>query len=763
MSSTEIQSLQNACYSGNEWTVRNILSDNNFNDYLASSSGYSLLCSMLENSSYSSQRHKELKVEYEVYELLLVNFLGISRLLLHHPVKVNDETQDHDQTPLHFAVHIAKVEIIKILLEKGAIVNATNKELNTPLHIAVSERNNLSESAIQLLLENGADIKICNKVGNTPYHEAFNDSIKRILSQHEIKMLLDNGGDIQEKDSSGYTVLHRAVESRSYDLVEFLLSKGSEVNAKTKCKKTPLHLASQIRHKKISLLLLRAGADVNATTVADDTPLHLAAQYDFNKDKGKFLKMLINNGANLTAINNDGLIPLSYAVQCQSLIDATILLGENPDTCNITLKMAFFLSFLRFHNDTILYLRMFTQHGNKSVCQLISELFYNYGFRLNTDDIKNMSIPEELILVPLDHSTMIENRNIVQSLLNKEETSCEEKMKQEFLEYHVLIGAIKYGLTDIFYNFLPNDCNVNCLIHDFTLLHHACRGGCSTIVKELLARGANVNVIGSRKKFSPLHVSVMYNFVEITKILLTKNANINSCNYENETPLWIAVDMDSFECVQLLLEAGANVNCIASNNHTPLYRSIDWNININITKLLLHYGATFCSGETESIFESSRSSSKFNEIIHLTSDHSVNLRVLDRNYPKCPNELEEMKKTKISETDVTMYDLLTMSHRRLSILMRNDIFLEFINSFDIKTLFPNFAHQFEVRVNKAKLEKRLIELSYDCFQTIERFQLPFLVLDKIISYMGTADLHRFVIASPIKSEMKKTVQFHCSE
>ncbi|XP_043472529.1 putative ankyrin repeat protein RF_0381 [Leptopilina heterotoma] len=764
MSSIEIQSLLNACYSGDEWTVRNILSDHNFNDYLASSSGYSLLCCMLDNSIYSVKHQSELQLYYMSYQHLLNHFLEISKLLLQHPVKVNDETQDHDQTPLHFAVQNGNVEIIKILLEKGAVVNATNKELNTPLHIAVSDKYNLSESVIQLLLENGADIKIYNENSRTPHDVCVNASIKRILSQHEIKMLLDSDGDIEEKDCWGYTALHRAVNSESYELVEFLLCIGCDVNAETEFDETPLHLASQIRHKKISLLLLRAGADVNATTVADDTPLHLAVKHLSKDDDGKFLKMLINNGADLTAINYDGLIPLSYSVGNISLTEPTILLGENPDTCDMTLKMAFCLSFLGTYYETIPDLNICTDRRDKCEYQLISELFYNQGFRINIKDIKNLSIPEELTLVTLDHSTMIEHRNIVQSLLNKKETSCDEKMRQEFLEYHVLIGAIKYGFTDIFYKFLPSVCNVNtCLIDGFTLLHHACGKERLIIINELLARGANVNAIGGRNKFSPLHVSVKYNWVEITRMLLTNNANINSYSCSNNTPLCIAVYKNRFECVHLLLEAGANVNCINSENHTPLYYASVSNKDMNITKLLLHYGATYCPGETEPIFEFSRSPSKSDEIIHLTSDHSVNLRVLDHNYPKCPNELEEMKKTKISETDVTMHDLLTMSHRRLSTLMRNGNFLDFINSFDFETSFPNFARRFEVRVNKAELEKRLIELSYDCFRIIVKFQLPILVLNEIISYIDTADLHRFVIASPIKSEMKKAVQFHCSK
>ncbi|XP_043464073.1 putative ankyrin repeat protein RF_0381 [Leptopilina heterotoma] len=737
MSSIEIQSLQNACFSGDEGTVKNILSQNNFNNYLASSSGYSLLCSMLKNSVYSSQRHDELQVERAMYEQHLAKFLEISKLLLQHPVKINDESQERDHTPLHFAVEIGNLEIVKILLTKGAIVNATNNNSDTPLHIAVSEKNNPSESVIQLLLENGADVKIQNKLTCTPYDLSVNSSIKRILSQHEIKMLLNSDWAIEKKDFEGYTSLHRAVDNDRYDLVEFLLSRGFDVNAETEFKETPLHFASEMRHEEITLLLLQAGANINATSDTKNTPLHLAVDYKPPESCAEFLEMLVNNGANLTAKNDCGLIPLDYAIDNNSLIEATILLGKNPNNCDMSLKMSFCHSFLAPFFGSVNGSEIFKEYECKTEVQLISELFYNHGFRITTEDIKNMPIPERFPYFNLTRSTMKESRSIVQELLNKEETSCEEKMRQDLVEYYVLIGVIKYGFIDIFYNLLPNVSNFNtCLLDGLTLLHHACGKGHLIIVKELLARGANVN--GGENKFSPLHVSVKYNFVEITKTLLTKDVNINSCNNYNETPLFVAVSEKSFKCIQLLLEAGADVNF---SHKYKNYGSSVLKKNINITKLLLHYGATYSQWETEPLFEFSTS---FPSTFH-------------------PHEVEEMKNMKIGESDVTVYDLLTMSHRRLSILMRNENFLHSINSLDFETLFPNFAPRFEVHVNKAKLEKRLIELSYDCFQTMVKFQLPILVMNEIISYLNTADLHRLVIASPIKSEMKKTVQFQSSE
>ena len=84
---------------------------------------------------------------------------------------VNAKMEDDGSTPLHFAATKGYLQVMKILIDNGANVNAKNKNGLTPLHYAVdvnysSSRN--CEKVVKLLMDNGADISIKGNNGLTP-------------------------------------------------------------------------------------------------------------------------------------------------------------------------------------------------------------------------------------------------------------------------------------------------------------------------------------------------------------------------------------------------------------------------------------------------------------------------------------------------------------------------------------------------------------------------------------------------------------------
>ena len=125
-------------------------------------------------------------------------------------------------TALHQAARGGRKEIIQILLEKGAEINATTDIGMTPLHYAV-----LSEDAevIALLLEKGADICAITKLKkSTLFHIAVQHKhIKDITA-----LLIRIGADVNAVKFKGGTPLYMANTWWSAQLVQLLLDSGAD-------------------------------------------------------------------------------------------------------------------------------------------------------------------------------------------------------------------------------------------------------------------------------------------------------------------------------------------------------------------------------------------------------------------------------------------------------------------------------------------------------------------------------------------------------
>ncbi|XP_069132753.1 myotrophin-like [Argopecten irradians] len=96
--------------------------------------------------------------------------------LLKQGADVNEVT--NSRTPLHFAADYGQCEVIKILLEKGADINAPDKYDITPLLAAIFEEHT---ECVELLIKEGASTNGKTPDGQSYYEAATTDSIKAIL------------------------------------------------------------------------------------------------------------------------------------------------------------------------------------------------------------------------------------------------------------------------------------------------------------------------------------------------------------------------------------------------------------------------------------------------------------------------------------------------------------------------------------------------------------------------------------------------------
>lgn len=242
------------------------------------------------------------------------------------------------------------LEAVADLLESGADVNATNRQLETPLSVA-AEANH--KKIVELLVENGASLTVGEAAANAA-QGGYIEIVKFLLDKgmdvnapciggsilsravsgghfEIVEFLLDRGADINLDDGEGYTALYTA-SGTSAEMVKFLLKHGAEVDAMVWNKSTPLLNAASYGLTDAVELLANAGGNLNAKTDLGDTALIRAAIMG----QTQTAEWLINHGADMNERKNNGNTALMEAASLDRVEVVKLLLerGANPFAVN---------------------------------------------------------------------------------------------------------------------------------------------------------------------------------------------------------------------------------------------------------------------------------------------------------------------------------------------------------------------------------------------------------------------------------------------
>lgn len=183
----------------------------------------------------------------------------------------NDPAQPLIVLACHF-MSIKGPDIIQMLLDKGASVNAADRNGITPL-MAASELG----GAVSLVLEHKPNVNAADKTGKTALMYAMNN-----LGLSTTAHLLEHGAKINTQDSQGQTALMLAITGARHnpirlisddqkkkaeqevieyhDLIKFLIDNHADVSVKDKDGNTALAIAKTIKETQIVKMLEEAGA-----------------------------------------------------------------------------------------------------------------------------------------------------------------------------------------------------------------------------------------------------------------------------------------------------------------------------------------------------------------------------------------------------------------------------------------------------------------------------------------------------------------------
>jgi ankyrin repeat protein len=157
--------------------------------------------------------------------------------------------------------------------------------------------------SIKLLLQHRADLNSTDKAGRTPLYASATFGHNQIVDY-----LIENGADVHKKRTSGFTPLRSAVLNGRHKIVLSLIKAGANPNEQHDVfKDTLLQTAVWKNDLTAVKLLITMGSNVNLANIYGQTPLHDAASRGF----GEIYSCLVENGADETAVNQEGLTPVS--------------------------------------------------------------------------------------------------------------------------------------------------------------------------------------------------------------------------------------------------------------------------------------------------------------------------------------------------------------------------------------------------------------------------------------------------------------------
>ena len=122
-------------------------------------------------------------------------------------------------TCLHTAVRYGHLAICRLLLDKGAQVEAKSSRGVTPLHFAAAEGHIV---IVRLLCDHGADVEARGNRGWRPLHEAAWYGHISVVKE----LIEERNAEINARTDDGRTALRVAIQQNKPDVAAYLVSHG---------------------------------------------------------------------------------------------------------------------------------------------------------------------------------------------------------------------------------------------------------------------------------------------------------------------------------------------------------------------------------------------------------------------------------------------------------------------------------------------------------------------------------------------------------
>lgn len=319
-----------------------------------------------------SNEKSEKQIEAALFGTVLGNNLAMLEKLLNKVSDINSVINEDGKTLLHVAAKNNLTEVVKVLIKNGADVNAESKynelcpfsKFGTPPLINAIASDSLE--TMQLLISHGAYV---NKKVESDDDTALDVAIK-FASTDVVEFLINCGTDVNTQNQFYQTPLRLALENDRFDVAKMLIKKGSDINQRYEYGQTLLHLFIIAEDLDSVRFLIDFGIDVNVSSENGNTPIHYSAK-NLSRKGFRIAKLLLKNGVNIEAVNNENKSPLYLSIKNNNFRIAKLLI-EHGANVNFTGSI---------ENKTLLQLS--AEKNNLKIFKLLIE----NGVNVNVKDV----------------------------------------------------------------------------------------------------------------------------------------------------------------------------------------------------------------------------------------------------------------------------------------------------------------------------------------------------------------------------------------
>jgi ankyrin repeat protein len=451
-----------------------------------------------------------------------------AKLLLEHPYIVLDAVDHEGKTALRYAGETNNLELVRLLIQTGADLNARTTIDHTTTLMAACSLGHL-RIVDELLNDPSIRIDATDYADRTAlYHACPYTSI--------VKKLVEKEASVRGLDRFHKTVLMRAAQIGNLDTLKILLGKKPDIDCIDADGHTALAYASIGGHPEAVALLLDHDADPAIADNDDATPLILAAKHGHADVVDRLMGYVTGTGLDIcdyqgrTAVAHASIRGHASIVECLLKNNATAWLPDHQETTP--------LMHACIHNHPLV-VRLFSEKIDAVDKTGHTALYYA---------AREEALECARILVSRHASPGLANAAGIAPFL----VAC--------MTGHLAMVKLLADTSDVDQRDQQGKSG----------LYHACDGGHTDVVTFLIDRGAcplQPCVYGK----TPLMLAAAADNDAILRRLLATNAKtrINDLDGDACNSLYYAAEQGLATCVDLLVKHGADVSRPCDGGNTP--------------------------------------------------------------------------------------------------------------------------------------------------------------------------------------------------